>query len=511
MRKDYLNKSTLLSVYTISVVPFLLLAYLMFSQLQEIKSVEEYALSYNNTNIANSNHLAEVERNIGYVGFIHHFKNYVIRGDINYYGLAQKSHALAMKALQKLKKASTDPEDIAAINIIEQTLTTYYDMLIVARNNIAMLDVQTLDNQIKVSDLAAEQALIILRKNIEIRAQQYQVASNQQINNIYQNTLYIGLIIFPFLLLSTWLILRSFKKLSSFSKELTTIFNASPDAILYMEHNGCILKANSAAYKIFGYENDELRGLKVEMLVDSNIRAKHEKYRTSFTEKEQSREMGDRENKIIGLKKDGTKIELKIAIASKVIDGKKRSVCIVKDITHHKKLEEQAYNDHLTSISNRRHFDAILTKELKRFNREQNPLSLLMIDLDHFKSLNDEFGHTAGDEILIQVAQFLQYHTREYDHLARWGGDEFVILCPNLSAEDALRHAERIRQQFLTINFPWDFDITLSIGVATNFPDKPLSAKSFLEAADKAVYMAKDAGRDQCIHIKDEQNSLVSS
>ncbi|GHF94216.1 sensor domain-containing diguanylate cyclase [Thalassotalea marina] len=510
MHKDYSDKSALLTIYAISAVPLFLVVYLLFTQINDVNSIKMEAVSLSNPNIANANELAKLERSLGYVGFIHHFKNYVIRGDINYYAQAQKSFASAEQALLKLQENLTSADDIKSLNIIQETLEKYSDMLTYARDNMGLENVRALDQQIKVSDLEAEQALIVLRKNIQSRATSYQADADKRIESIYHNTLYIGLVIIPFLLFSTWLIVRAVKKLSTSTSELTTIFNASPDAILYVEQDGTILKANSVAYSIFGYQSTELKGLKVEMLIAPEIRSKHIKYRDSFSEKEQSREMADRTTQIFGLKKDGTKVELKIAIASKVIDGKKRSVCVVKDITQHKKLERKAYNDHLTAISNRRHFDTLLAQELKRLDRERNPLSLLMIDIDNFKTLNDHLGHTAGDEALVNIAQFLQHHTREYDHLARWGGDEFVLLCPNLSAEDALKQAERIRQQFASVNFPWDFDITLSIGVATNSPDNPMSDKVFLEAADKAVYMAKDAGKNQCIHINSESKVEVT-
>lgn len=510
MHRDYSGKSALLTIYAISALPLLFVLYLLVVQIKDVNDIKEQALSQTIHNMANATQLAELERNLGYVGFIHHFKNYIIRRDIDFYARAQKSHSLATKALNELRQSLSLSEDISSLDIIDKTLQNYFSMLVFARDNIAILDVQTLDQQVKISDLAAEQALIILRKNIQTRGSTYQASTANQIENIQQNTIYIGLVIIPFLLVSTWLTARSVKHLSTSSTELATIFNASPDAILYVENDGTILKANTAAYKIFGYLENELLGLKVEMLVEPEIRAKHVKYRTSFTDKEQSREMGDRKNQIIGLKKDGTKVELNISIASKVIEGNNRSICVVKDITQHKKLEQKAFNDHLTSISNRRHFDSILAKELKRFDREETPLSLLMIDIDDFKSLNDQFGHTAGDEALIAVAQFLQHHTREYDHLARWGGDEFVLLCPNLSANDALNKAERIKEEFLTINFPWHFDMSLSIGVATNHPSSPMTAKSFIEEADKAVYIAKDAGKNRCIHFNDKKGILVN-
>ena len=178
-----------------------------------------------------------------------------------------------------------------------------------------------------------------------------------------------------------------------------------------------------------------------------------------------------------------------------------RVVCLITDKTEHCLLEDVASKDHLTGIYNRRSFDEILAKEIHRNYRENKTLTLLMIDLDNFKSLNDNFGHVAGDEALKMIAAFLQQHTRAYDHLARWGGDEFVMLCPDLSAVDSLNYAERIRADFENQNFPYDYNLSLSIGIASTNNDNPMLDSDLLNCADKAVYVAKESGRNQVRHF----------
>ena len=163
-------------------------------------------------------------------------------------------------------------------------------------------------------------------------------------------------------------------------------------------------------------------------------------------------------------------------------------------------LRERAIRDSLTGLFNHRYFQEQLRVEFERAQRYQRPLACLMLDLDHFKSVNDTFGHPFGDQVLRTVAQILIREARKVDVIARYGGEEFAIILPSTSAAGAQQVAERIRTS--VANTPLDFDghpvtITVSIGVATNQDTSSKDEKSLIRDADLGLYRAKRAGRNR--------------
>lgn len=172
---------------------------------------------------------------------------------------------------------------------------------------------------------------------------------------------------------------------------------------------------------------------------------------------------------------------------------------------HQKRLEdlnlvlvEQNTTDPLTGLKNRRAFDRILNEESSRTERSHSSLALAIIDVDHFKSFNDEFGHVAGDEALQQVSLMLQSHARAYDHAARYGGEEFAVILPDTRIDACMVVAERIRRAVQ--EFDWRHrPITVSVGVAVATSSN--GALNLVERADKALYEAKRKGRNCVVHL----------
>jgi diguanylate cyclase (GGDEF)-like protein len=158
-------------------------------------------------------------------------------------------------------------------------------------------------------------------------------------------------------------------------------------------------------------------------------------------------------------------------------------------------LERLSITDPLTRLYNRRHLMTRLDEEGRRARRADRPFSLLIMDVDHFKRINDTYGHQAGDEVLAGVAAVLQESTREVDCAARYGGEEFVMLLPETPIAGALDVAERIRTRLAKETFPGGA-ITLSMGVA-EFPADGETPEFMLHAADAALYRAKRDGRDR--------------
>ncbi|MHC1789491.1 GGDEF domain-containing protein [Solidesulfovibrio sp.] len=160
----------------------------------------------------------------------------------------------------------------------------------------------------------------------------------------------------------------------------------------------------------------------------------------------------------------------------------------------------RADHDGLTRIHNRRAFDERLIDELRRHQRYTQPMSLLMIDIDHFKGINDRYGHLVGDHVLREIGRILSDTLRSTDFTARYGGEEFVVILPQTTDEHSRILAERLRTIIAEARFVHDgeaFSITVSIGAATMQPGALSKRKELLEKADKALYQAKHLGRNQ--------------
>jgi diguanylate cyclase (GGDEF)-like protein/PAS domain S-box-containing protein len=185
-------------------------------------------------------------------------------------------------------------------------------------------------------------------------------------------------------------------------------------------------------------------------------------------------------------------------------EGRWRLAGVCTDISIRKQAEEillsQATRDPLTGLYNRRYMEESLERELHRAARQQKPLGVMLVDLDHFKRFNDLHGHLAGDELLRGLGAFLQQNIRANDIACRYGGEEFTLILPDSSLEDTRRRAEELREgvRALVVRYRQELlgGITLSIGVAA-YPDHGTSGDELLHEADRALYRAKGAGRNR--------------
>ena len=172
-------------------------------------------------------------------------------------------------------------------------------------------------------------------------------------------------------------------------------------------------------------------------------------------------------------------------------------------------LQRLSSLDGLTGIANRRQFDEVLRREWQRARREELPLSLVLIDIDFFKPFNDTYGHQGGDECLQRVAKTLAATlTRPTDLIARYGGEEFVAVLPSTDAPGAIKVAQRLRSGVHDLAIPHSASkaadtVTISAGVATLTAAANCTVEAFIEQADRALYHAKDSGRDRALHAQD--------
>ena len=163
------------------------------------------------------------------------------------------------------------------------------------------------------------------------------------------------------------------------------------------------------------------------------------------------------------------------------------------------RLKELSVTDDLTGLYNRRFFSIRLEEELSRHRRYGNPLSVVMLDLDGFKAVNDTMGHAVGDETLRDVAQILQKHSRGFNVIARYGGDQFAVLLVETSKARARFYADRIREVLATYPFSHGCSVTASFGIASVPEDEGRSAEEILRSADDALGGAKRAGKNQVV------------
>ena len=163
-------------------------------------------------------------------------------------------------------------------------------------------------------------------------------------------------------------------------------------------------------------------------------------------------------------------------------------------------LASLASHDSLTGLLNRRALYEIIEKEQARTQEAGIPLGVVMIDLDHFKMINDQYGHRVGDEVLCQVANIIMGKKRSSDHAGRWGGEEFLLVLPGASVQEAGNVAERMRTAIRSLGIPLKdgrvVSVRASLGAASTAPGEEFSLERLIDGADKALYMAKAAGRD---------------
>ena len=167
-------------------------------------------------------------------------------------------------------------------------------------------------------------------------------------------------------------------------------------------------------------------------------------------------------------------------------------------------LKMLSNTDHLTQLYNRRYMMEMLAREVQRSQRKGSPLSVVMMDIDHFKLVNDIYGHQNGDVVLVAIAELAKTDRRSYDFAARYGGEEFILVLPETTHEEAMGVAERLRERILRQTFGPPLEnlrVTISMGVATYRPPLAATIDNLIGEADAALYRAKQWGRNRVVSM----------
>ena len=273
--------------------------------------------------------------------------------------------------------------------------------------------------------------------------------------------------------------------------------------------NGDLVDVNIAYSELLGRSIDETLALTYWQITPEKY-ASQEKSQLESLEK--TGKYGPYEKEYIHA--DGHLIPVRLSGQIVEIDGENYIWSSVEDISDRKQAEEKlarlykemeqlSFQDGLTGIANRRMFDLALDKEWKRAQRDRTPLTLILLDIDHFKQYNDYYGHLQGDECLKQIAKALNgVSKRAIDLIGRYGGEEFFLLLPETNEIQAVQLAEQcfsaIKQQKLLHATSTVSDVvTVSAGIHTTIPLEELQSSTLIEAADKLLYQAKQKGRNR--------------
>lgn len=282
------------------------------------------------------------------------------------------------------------------------------------------------------------------------------------------------------------------------------IVDLAEDAIVIIDANHAIASFNTGAERMFGYTAKEAVGERLDILLPERFQLQHDVMVDEFgNTPDLSRQMGQRSRQIYGRRKDGNEFVASAQIMRVGDKGHRYYAAILRDVSESKKTEEEllrlAATDPLTGALNRREFTLLADREALRSNRYHHALSLLMMDLDQFKRLNDTYGHSAGDKVLQRFTTLCMNTLRNVDIFGRWGGEEFVALLPETDIEGAAVIGERLRklvaESVLTYH-DHKINFTVSVGIA-QYKDGETSLDGPMGRADSAIYDAKKAGRNR--------------
>jgi diguanylate cyclase (GGDEF)-like protein/PAS domain S-box-containing protein len=320
-----------------------------------------------------------------------------------------------------------------------------------------------------------------------------------------------------------FLIIREAKTQEA-EKEIFKLAVDSSPTVIFIISNGEIRYANLLSEMVFGYKQSELIGKPVEILVPSRAQAVHQSIRDHYEQQPYLRLMGT-DIELTGQRSDGTEFPLDIGLNPVQTTDGLVVVCSVIDMTKRKAariiftekirqlegeisvLDKLSLTDELTSVSNRRALFKQFELQYRIAQKETQPLSFLLLDIDDFKKYNDTLGHIAGDKVLKLIAEIMTKSVRRTEIVARYGGEEFGMILPATDASDAKLMAERLRKMIEKFKWPLK-NITVSIGTATLFPKTgqtiaPDEINNFIIKADKALYFSKQSGKNKVTHFND--------
>jgi diguanylate cyclase (GGDEF)-like protein/PAS domain S-box-containing protein len=279
---------------------------------------------------------------------------------------------------------------------------------------------------------------------------------------------------------------------------LRRMTSAVNDAVVMIDERGMVTFWNQAAERIFRYTADEVMGRDLhDLIMPPELRPDQQRAFAHFKETGEGQFVGQT-REVTALRRGGVAFPAELSLSAVRIKGHWHAIGLARDITDRKRAEEAlqtlATTDQLIGIANRRKLDEVLVAEMRRATRYGVALTFLLFDIDHFKLVNDNYGHPVGDEVLIALGQLVARNVRANDSFARWGGEEFAVLATHCDADCMEQFAEKLRKVIEGHDFPAVGHLTCSFGLTALKPGD--HADDLIGRADQALYAAKAAGRN---------------
>ena len=450
--------------------------------------------------------ISNFQSELGYGGFIYHYKNYVLYRRLDdlfkadaYYRQSLISFGLLQSAL------SQAPEYIDELSSIGQTLGAYNQKLEFFKNTPPDARFTITKDDALIDDTVTVGLLKKLYASIRDNHQRALITNNEKFIEI---STYMKQVVFAFLVLFTFLgicLIYLYRLHREINLELSALMFGAVESYILSDSEGDILQFNGNAHKLFGYSKDEFSSLNIDELVNFGEQEQHKNMRMGFIvntimpalRKQRATLQPffhSHRGAFIGRKKNGDMVPVKIGLTAYESEHGLRLLTVLTDQTYVRKLEFKTQIEPFTNLANKDTIKQSLATEIERARRSEHTLSLIFIDVDGFKQINDTKGHQFGDKVLINISERINQRVRDSDVLGRFGGDEFIIICPECTGLQAAAVAEQIRKNIETFELEGT-KITISLGITECHRND--TVKTLLERADKALYVAKQEGKNK--------------
>tara|TARA_R110001583_G_scaffold122244_6_gene273518 strand:+ start:4280 stop:5767 length:1488 start_codon:yes stop_codon:yes gene_type:complete len=490
--KDYnRSKST---IYIVTIFTFFSLV-ISFFYLQSTADKQSKEWLYHSENeIKRAKLLQDIITNIGFGGFIHNYKNSILRKDL--FALEKASAQILSARILISDYRTIYPGDNELLLKVDSVLTQYSENITLIRSlSKRGLSAEEIDEQVRVDDSSALYsiaALITSNGSIYNKMSTVSIARDAE----FKYSLYsIFTLVLAVLVASFIYIMFIINKNIFQYRQMSILFDLAPLSILAVNEDGYITSANKVAIDTFELDKDHINDVNIDQLTPDSISKEHKHYRENFQQSERTVPMSQRGGQFNAQRLSGDVFPANISIATYSHDGVKEAIVVVKDISDEVRQLRNANFDALTQLPNRRSIDEFLNEAILRSKRQNTDLYVALIDIDYFKKINDKFGHSFGDAVLVDLAGYFKQSIRETDFIGRWGGEEFLLVLEDATGEGALKVCENIRELISEQSKLKGCQYTVSIG-CTKY-SKEADATVLFDNTDVALYLSKKNGRNR--------------
>jgi diguanylate cyclase len=297
-------------------------------------------------------------------------------------------------------------------------------------------------------------------------------------------------------------------------RKFRSVIESANDSIILSDRTGTIISWNKGAELIFGFNEKEALGKNLQIIIPDKFKVAHQQGMERYLLSGEPKVIGNTVE-LEGLRKDGSEFPIELSLAAWQEDDQVYFSSIIRDITerkrNEKKINQMVYRDPLTGLPNRLLLNDRLSQALELADDTKQTIGIMFIDLDRFKYINDTLGHAVGDQLLIEIAKRIQACVGKNDTVCRQGGDEFIVLIPNTTADEVSKIAQQIVDLFsssVMVN-EQELFVTPSIGIAM-YPGDGRDIETLIKNADTAMYRVKEQGKNNFQFYTPEMNEAVT-